>query len=153
MPNIKVVPESYVSIDDVDRVINYVARKAHIFGGLAVDPSHAAEDMRLVKTLYGKTNGKQLRHFILNYSEQESKNIRSAEQLQCIAYHVCTYFADEYQIVFGIHKSNHWHIHFVMNTVNYKTGKKYAGGNKTDWDLACDVCSVLGLKNIQVYYA
>ena len=65
MSCLKIVPEPYLNPDALDVLIHhYVFRKAKLIGGLSVDSYHAAEQMHLVKELWGQTGGKQLRHFI-----------------------------------------------------------------------------------------
>lgn len=118
MPCLKIVPESYVNADALERLIHgYIFFKSRSYGGLAVDPAHAAEQMKLVKQLWYKENGSQLLHFILAFSSWESERIKSAGELMPLAYDVCSCFADDYQIVFGIHygRTGLWHIHFVVN--------------------------------------
>lgn len=42
---------------------------------------------------------------------------------------IAAYYGKRYQVFFGIHgNTDHRHIHFVMNTVSYIDGKKYAEG-------------------------
>lgn len=104
MPCLKIVPESYVNSDALDCLIHkYIYPKSHTIGGLSVDPAHAAEQMKLVKQLWYKENGSQLLHFILAFSPWKSERIKSAGELMPFAYDVCSCFADDYQIVFGIH--------------------------------------------------
>ena len=104
MPCLKIVPESYVNSDALDCLVHkYIYPKSHTIGGLSVDPAHAAEQMKLVKQLWYKENGSQLLHFILAFSPWKSERIKSAGELMPFAYDVCSCFADDYQIVFGIH--------------------------------------------------
>lgn len=137
MSNIKVVPGRYVNQDALECLIaGYIFPKAFIIGGLAVDPQIAVEQMKLVKDAWNKRGGKQLHHFILNFSPWESSKITNHKKLEQLAYKVCEHFADEYQIVFGIHDNGHIHIHFVMNSVSYLTGGKFIHRNSDDFVLA-----------------
>ena len=126
MPCLKIVPESYANSDALDCLIRYIYSKSYRIGGLSVDPAHAAEQMKLVKQLWYKENGCQLLHFILAFSPWESEWIKSAGELIPLAYEVCSYFAEDYQIIFGVHhsKAGLWHIHFVVNSVSFTTGER-----------------------------
>ena len=127
MPCLKIVPDSYVNSDALDCLVHkYIYPKSHTIGGLSVDPAHAAEQMKLVKKLWLKEDGCQLLHFILAFNPWESERIKSAGELMPLAYEVCGCFADDYQIVFGIHcgKTGLWHIHFVVNSVSFATGER-----------------------------
>lgn len=147
MPILKVVPGSYSNKDVLHLLIEeYIYPKALLIGGLAVDPAHAVEQMQVTKAVWNKTDGKQLRHFIVSFSSYESEKIQHAKELNSLAYSICNYYAYEYQIVFGIHDNGHYHIHFCQNTVNYMTGKKYAQSNNDDYILS-DMISKIYLPN------
>lgn len=156
MSVLKIVPEPYLNHDALEKLIHgYVYHKALMIGGLSVDPIHAAEQMHLVKRLWFQTEGSQLRHFILSFNDRECDHINGAWSLRTGAYEVCEYYSDQYQIVFGIHQSREgrWHIHFVMNTVNFLTGKKYHAKNVYDFDLSHHILTcLLPTDSVQVYY-
>lgn len=129
MPHLKIVREYYETYEDTEVAIHkYINRHAvnHCYGGLAVDPEHAAEQMELYRNYYGKNTRYCLLHWILSFSVNESLQC-SEETLMAAAYSICEYYSQEYQIIFGVHWANHmWDIHFAMNPVNYRTGLKFA---------------------------
>ncbi len=146
MPCLKIVPEAYVNCDALGTLVHgYIFPKSKIYGGLSVDPAHAAEQMQLVKALWMKESGRQLLHFIVSFSTWESDRIKSAEELIPLAYEVCQYYAADFQIVFGIHlgRSGLWHVHFVVNSVSFTTGKRILDRNSLYFDLGCYVQSCL----------
>lgn len=152
MSIIKIVCGDYTNPESLNNLIHgYVFRKADLYGGLAVDPSHAAEQMLLVKKLWGKTQGQQLRHFILSFSDYESTRIQHAHHLQMIAYWVCEHYADEYQIVYGIHSFPRFHIHFVINSISYKTGGRFPRKRFQDFELQIVIESILSAR-VPIYY-
>lgn len=122
--------------EDVIRYIFRPDKTPHrLIGGWAVDPMCAASQMNYLSKAYGKEDGLQLRHFILSFSEKEVQRmgqyalIRIDEYAQYAAF----YYGGEYQIVYAVHEdSRHLHVHFVLNTLNYRTGKKYPG-DKEDY--------------------
>lgn len=155
MSCLKIVPNPYLNADALEKLIHgYVFPKATLIGGLSVDPVHAAEQMHLVKEIWFQTEGCQLRHFVLSFSEYECKYIHTPWSLEAGAYGVCDYCADEYQIVFGVHHSNNrWHIHFVMNNVSYTTGKRYRGCKINDLDLRCHILTCpFPINFVGIYY-
>ncbi len=155
MPCLKIVPESYVNSDALECLIRYIYSKSHIIGGLSVDPAHAAEQMKLVKQLWYKENGCQLLHFILAFNPWESERIKNAGELMPLAYDVCSCFADDYQIVFGIHcgRTGLWHIHFVVNSVSFATGNRILRKNSAYSALKYHIQSCLpDGRSIPIYY-
>lgn len=155
MPCLKIVPESYANSDALDCLIRYIYSKSYRIGGLSVDPAHAAEQMKLVKQLWYKENGCQLLHFILAFSPWESEWIKSAGELIPLAYEVCSYFAEDYQIIFGVHhsKAGLWHIHFVVNSVSFTTGERILRKTNTYLALEYHIQSCLpDGRSIRIYY-
>ena len=156
MPCLKIVPESYVNADALERLIHgYIFFKSRSYGGLAVDPAHAAEQMKLVKQLWYKENGSQLLHFILAFNPWESERIKSAGELMPLAYEVCGYFAIDFQVIFGIHfgKTGLWHIHFVVNSVSFATGERLLRKNSIYLALKYHIQSCLpDGRSIPIYY-
>ena len=156
MSCLKIVPEPYLNPDALDVLIHhYVFRKAKLIGGLSVDPYHAAEQMHLVKELWGQTGGKQLRHFILSFNDKESSLVFDPSSLLMGSYGVCEYYSNEFQIVFGIHRGRTWHIHFVMNTVSFLTGKRCPNKESDDIALKHHILTMpyfLPTEHIEIYY-
>ena len=137
MPLLKIIQKPYLSWDALDVVIHkYVLHKALAAGGIHVDPPSAAEQMHMVKEVYGQTEGTQLRQFVLSFSDWETERIKSLNELKEIAYLICHYYAGSFQIIFGIHNNGRYHIHFVMNTVSFCDGSRYHHRNADDNALA-----------------
>jgi hypothetical protein len=81
--------------------------------------------------------GRYIDHEIYSFSDDEEalieKNHVSIEELaRKIAF---DFYRDGYQVYYGVHKKDetdsHLHIHFAINTVNFKTGNK-RHENKTE---------------------
>lgn len=67
---------------------------------------------------------------VLSFGREEQVDAQTAKR---IAYQIAEYYADNYQIVYAVHTdAAHINIHFVMNTVSYRTGRKY-GGDRDDY--------------------
>lgn len=131
MANLKIVDKKYELIDDIRRVISYVINpmKTDYVGANGVIPTTAqsiASQFLLVKNTYNKLEGRQLRHFIVSFTDNEAI---SPEKAFYLAYEIAEYYGNDYQIAFAVHDDTDYvHVHFVMNSVNYNTGIKYAGG-------------------------
>ena len=126
MPNLLIVRNSYPDLESVQRLLNYVLRTP-FYGGYAIDPEYAFDQMRLVKEAYHKTEGVQLKHFLLTFSHEEMMHLDFKDLLE-LGFQVGKVL-ERYQIVYCIHlDSDYIHMHFVMNTVSFEDGKKYSDG-------------------------
>lgn len=158
MAVLKIVPGEYVNQDALERLIHgYVFRKSLLFGGCGVNPLKAAEQMHIVKQYWNQEQGKQLRHFILSFNNKESKEIHHENDLTIGAYQICQYyFEGGYQSVFGIHRSieaGTWHIHFVVNNINFLTGERLSESNKLDYELKYTILACyVPTKQVQICY-
>lgn len=158
MAVLKIVPGEYLNDDALERLIHgYVFRKAVLSGGYGVDPLYAAEQMHIVKQYWNQTRGKQLRHFVVSFNDKESSEINSADELIWGTYKICQYYCDGgYQSVFGIHHPvdpGNWHIHFVVNNVNFITGERLPESNHLDYQLKYVIqASYLLTRQVQVCY-
>ena len=128
----------YTDDDALHDVLSYCGRegKASLVGGIGVYPPNAIYEMERLAQAYGQVRGVRLRHWTLSFSKEEVRKI-SGKSLPTMLHHfgwyAANYYSGQYQIVFAIHlDSSNPHIHFVMNTVNYRTGKKYPG-DKADY--------------------
>ena len=91
----------------------------------ALFPNIAAYSMEGLCRAFDKTEGLLLRHSILSFSPEERIDAWDAAD---IATRAIRYYKQQYQILAAVHEDRpHIHIHFVMNTLNYRTGKKYPG--------------------------
>jgi len=100
-----------------------------------VSPNQAAYEMQLIAEVYGKTEGLRLRHMVLSFSAEEMKFGRTRKYIEVerIAQYAASYYKNDYQIIYAVHEdAKNLHIHFVMNTVSYRTGRKYRG-DKADY--------------------
>ena len=140
MPILKIKNDSYDGENALENVVNYVLQSDR-YGGLAVDPEHAVFQMRLVKQLWSKTDGRQVRHMILSFSKDEV--LANYEAME-YGYQICQYFGDRFQIVFALHTdTDHVHLHFVLNTVSFVDGIKFSAGLSDYWRLRNYIQSIM----------
>ncbi|MCM1148468.1 MAG: relaxase/mobilization nuclease domain-containing protein [Butyricicoccus sp.] len=95
------------------------------FGGVGVDLINPAGSMTLVSERFGKTDGVQLRHFIISFEAWELNDPAVANE---IAQHTAKYIGQEYQALYSVHEDKpNLHFHLVHNSVSYRTGARYYG--------------------------
>ncbi len=113
-------------------LINYIMNEAktpsRFIGGVKVDANDIAGSMAAISERYGKSNGVQLRHFIISFSPGE---VRSMDTVNEIAKEAVLFLGREYQTVYAVHENaDHPHIHIVTNSVSYVDGHRYYGTRK-----------------------
>lgn len=127
----------YHDDEAIDTVSNYCMNPKKtedgLVGGFNVNICQAAYEMNKLSWAFGKDNGLRLRHWILSFNPQEARRYRTCmdNEMKKIAWYAAAYYGSDYQIVYAIHKNRQsTHIHFVMNTVSFHTGKKYNGSHE-----------------------
>lgn len=127
MPKIILIHNEYSDRHSLAKVLNYVLR-SDIVGGYALDPGHAFQQMLLVKSVFHKTEGVQLKHFVVTFTNAELNRMNFDGILE-LGFGVGQFF-NEYQVAYAVHTDTmHIHLHFVMNTVSFMNGHKYSDGN------------------------
>lgn len=117
------------------KLIHYIMKpektENRLIGGynlLATGADEIIQQMEIVKQVWHKTKGKQIRHFLLSFSHYEKISEWEAWRLSC---NIATYYADLYQILFVVHENSEYvHIHFVFNPVCIWDGRMYARGKE-----------------------
>ena len=111
---------------NLKNAINYITREDKTSNDLIYckncDLKNVLDEFKYVKELYSNTDGRQYYHFIQSFSPKDNISYELANK---IGQEMCNYFKD-YQIVMTTHKDKDYvHNHFIMNSVNLETGKKY----------------------------
>ena len=137
-------------------VINYIMQPGKTpsgyIGGMAVNLCNAVYEMEKLSEYFGQNHGVRLRHMIIAFEDSELCNTKSASLRVAYkaAHHIAQFYGKEYQIVYAVHEDTGTvHIHFVMNTTNYITGRKYNGSKRDLYQFIDHIenCSVLsGIK-------
>ena len=94
-------------------------------------------EMRKSRGSKYKTDGKQGEHFVLSL---EANNKASYKECMIVGYEIADYFKG-FQVAFAVHiNTNNRHIHFVVNSVSYKDGKKFSQGpnDMNDFKIYCN---------------
>lgn len=148
-------PKKYWDAAALRDVISYCTsplKTNGLVGAYAVstDPEQAIMQMQLLQTCLGQDRGIHLRHMVLSFDPQEKLSPGQAFQ---IGQEVSKYYGYQYQMIFGVHCDQpHLHIHFVMNSVNYRTGRKYRGDSKDFDSFLQHIQAVLSPFGIHINY-
>lgn len=156
MAVLKIVINRYENTDAIANLVNYVLNKEKMphwcYGGKGISMYAPAETMYAVKNIYDKTTGKQAEHFILAFSREESVKL-TVPLIYKIAYDICDLLGNV-QVLFGLHEvrntyfsedyeNDSVHLHFVVNTVDLQTGKKFRLDFSNEYLLKDCICEVL----------
>ncbi|MCL2703423.1 MAG: relaxase/mobilization nuclease domain-containing protein [Defluviitaleaceae bacterium] len=111
-------------------VINYIKDDAKTNGGKLVYMSggmvgNEFESMVRTKNVFGKTTGRQYAHFVQSFHSQDNITPEMAYRIG-IEYISKIKQWNDYQIAMAVHTdTENMHIHYVINSVNSKTGAKW----------------------------
>lgn len=119
----------YKDLNAKENVVNYILRADKSPDGcngyFLIDPTNPAKSMNKVAENFGKSNGVQLRHFVMTFSPDEMSDVDVVNQ---IARKITNYVGEEFQTVYAVHTDKaHLHIHLVFNSVSYLDGHRYYG--------------------------
>lgn len=123
---------AYRGNHDKENVINYIFLESKAIsglrGGFGVNAEDIVGSMDEVSTHFGKTTGVQLRHFVLSFHPEETKDKLLVAE---IGYKFAQYLSREFQTVYAVHENKpHLHVHFVINSVSFIDGHRYYGSRK-----------------------
>lgn len=148
MANLIIKNEAYKDTASVENVTKYVisgSKTGGCIGGQGVFLNDPAGYMWTVKDYYLQDSGKMVEHFILSFDINEEIDTEDAYWL---GYSICGLYPD-HQLVFGVHmNTDNLHIHWVMNTVNLRTGKKFNFTYVETFRLRKEIAKILEPYNI-----
>lgn len=115
------------SYQGMRNVINYVLDDEktldNLISGIGVNPTNAYDEFCTMKQIMAKTDKRLWYHFVQSFPPYDNATPEIAME---VAHKLVDYFKDEYQILIAVHQDkDHLHAHFILNTVNMVTGKKY----------------------------
>lgn len=111
----------------IGKAINYVTRnektEERLISGIGCSPDTAIDEMKAIKAIWGKTEGRQYKHFIQSFPPEE--NI-TPEQAHEIAKQLCSDQFPDFEVLIATHKDReHIHSHIIVNSVSYIDGRKF----------------------------
>lgn len=133
----------YCQEDAIRNLIRYIARKNGLpkddlvccgaFGATDfTDIDDTVRQFECVQLLHKRKGriDRYVDHEVYSFSMEDENNLKKYNgSLDVIARKMANeFFKDGFQVYYGVHHKDkgtgHLHIHFAVNTVNYKTGKK-----------------------------
>jgi len=122
----------YHNDDARETVIEYILNPMKAIngyiGGCYVNPNDIVGSMNDVAQRFGKTQGVQLRHFVIAFHPTETRDPQLVSQ---IANEISMYIGQEYQTVFAVHENTeNLHIHLMLNAISHIDGHRYQGKRK-----------------------
>ena len=107
--------------------INYITNpdktEETLISGKDCDAQQVLEEMQTTKELYGKTHGRQYKHFVQSFSPNDPIDPSKAHQ---IGFEMAQKAFPGYEVLVATHTDkDHLHNHFIVNSVNFETGAKY----------------------------
>lgn len=137
----------YKNEDAVEKVIRYITRTRWNesqgneligYGGAGVSIGAPVEvligEFVKVQKIYNMSQGRRMIHEVYSLSDYDFELLNKDYALvDLLGRQLCAYyFALGYQIVYAVHwdMSKHVHIHLAINTVNFRTYKKFHSGGE-----------------------
>lgn len=149
MAIIKVVKKSGKTYTSLKKVLNYVGEKAYKTYGINCneDYKRVAYDFFETKDYFNKKDGRQYRHYIQSFSPKEVSKDKALE--------IAIKWAEEafpgHEVFIAVHDDKeHFHSHFIVNTVNFETGEKLHEGARNlafKKELNDKICKSQGIDN------
>ena len=145
--------EKLIIEDKGNRAINYITKdektSKHLITGINCSPETAFDEMMITKRMYNKEKGRQFIHFVHSFHEREKITPEIAHEISM------KFIENEkfkgFQLLAATHTNeDHLHTHFVLNTVNVDTGKKWqlsTQGMKELIRYSNEICKEYGLKH------
>ena len=107
----------------ISYVSNLEKTEAGLISGKDCNQETALAEMQATKELYGKTDGRQYKHFIQSFDPNDPIDYIKAHELG-------KEFAEKafpgHEVLIATHKDkDHIHNHFIVNSVNFENGSKF----------------------------
>lgn len=107
----------------LNAIMNYVDKKAEITSGKDCpdDKEQAREQMQTTKEIHGQMDGRQYKHYVQSFQPGEV----TPQQAHELGRDWAEKNFPSHEVFIATHNDkDHTHNHFVVNSVNYETGKK-----------------------------
>ncbi|MFR1540674.1 MAG: relaxase/mobilization nuclease domain-containing protein [Oscillospiraceae bacterium] len=129
MANLIKIENYYPDAASLGRLYDYIMSHAAEAGSYGCEVNYAIQQMLAVKHVFGKTQYRQLRHYVFSVKAWELDIIHGYDGLLNIGWLVGTALK-EYQILYGLHINTSFpHIHILINTTSYVTGGQLRNDN------------------------
>lgn len=135
------------------RLVSYLIQPSKtemsLISGKDCVPESSLKEMIASKRMFGKTSGRQYIHLVQSFPKDEQV---THQQAHTIALKVAERF-EGFQVLLATHNDrDHVHNHFLINSVNFETGKKWQQ-SKSEMndvkDFSDELCQAAGLSIIE----
>lgn len=113
---------------NIGQAVNYVVNKEKTQGmvsGKDCNPRTAIDEMKATKEYWGKMKGRQYKHYVQSFDPKDNITPEMAHEIGKKFMENAKEF-EGFEVVMGTHiDKGHIHNHFIVNSVNFKNGKKY----------------------------
>ena len=148
-------PRSH-TITGLHGTLSYCCREAktnhegkRLITGVNCVPQFALQEFMNTKRLHKQTNGRMFYHMVQSFPKDENITPETAHEIALKLAETIPGF----EIVVATHcDADHVHSHFVINSVNFETGKKYHSDQQSIhalWDASDKLCLQYGLSVIK----
>ena len=119
----------------IGKAIKYVTKpektEEKLISGIECSPQTAIQEMMATKEMWGKTEGRQYKHYVQSFKPDEDITPEKAHEL---AKELCKDRFKGHEVLIATHTDRDTiHSHIIVNSVNYETGYKL---NRSKHDLA-----------------
>lgn len=158
MATFTAIPEKTQTATAMKRVLDYVMQdKKTVLGGIKLVsgqncvPESAFEEFMATKHQYGKAKGVFFKQYVQSFKPDCGA---TPEQIHQIGLETAKAF-DGFEVVVATHiDRDHWHNHFVVNSVSCETGLKIQINEKSLEELrhkSDEICQQFGLEILKPY--
>lgn len=158
MATFTAIPEKTQTATAMRRVLDYIMQDKKTFingiklvSGQNCVPESAFQEFMATKHLYGKATGVFFKQYVQSFKPDCGA---TPEQIHQIGLETAKAF-DGFEVVVATHiDRDHWHNHFVVNSVNCETGYKIQINEKGLEQLrqrSDEICQQFGLQILQPY--
>lgn len=128
MAIIKMIKGSPKTKTNLKKLINYITQPAKtrpdLVGGCNCDWSRSYHDFMEIKAEFDQEDGIQGKHMVMSFDIKDDVTVELAKQIadELLQHKIF----DGFQVLYAVHKDKeHIHTHFLINSVNMKTGKRW----------------------------
>lgn len=132
---VKCGDEFYPEDRDITKLLKYISgeckkkEKVRYCNGLGVplEPQKAADRMKRIQKYYNKARQRRIYHFFMSFPEE----IDDVNGVILAADNAAEIFYETSQVYYGVHEdTDNLHVHFAVNAVSYRDGKKWHKSKK-----------------------
>lgn len=118
----------------LNKAIDYVTKdgktEERLISGKDCTPETAKEEMKVTKELWGKTQGRQYKHYVQSFNPKDNVTPEKAHELGKKFIDKTDKFKG-HEVLISTHKDkDHVHNHIIVNSVNFNNGLKYQESKK-----------------------